>query len=130
MAFSHQEVLEHYNFIIRTIEKYYDYVDNRERLSVLLQRLTESAALTLAAKYRVRRSVIIARFGSRLKDPLSGKELRLISSTKRKRSLFFSSMKDISLEGLSAYIFKHGSNPSFIPKRHRGKMQTTIKKVL
>lgn len=50
----HGDIIVYYNSVIRGIYNYYDFVDNRKHLSWIIWLITESCALTLARKYKLR----------------------------------------------------------------------------
>lgn len=63
----HADILRYYNWVIRGISNYYDFVNNRKALLWIVWLLTESCALTLAIKFKLKTlSKTFKEFGPKL----------------------------------------------------------------
>lgn len=73
---SHNDIVKHYNSVMKGLSGYYDFVDNRNAMSGVYFILNHSLALTLAQKYRLTsRRKAYQKFGKDLKCPTTGIKL-------------------------------------------------------
>jgi group II intron reverse transcriptase/maturase len=63
----HADILKYYNSVIRGVHNYYSFVNNTQDLALIIWKLTESCALTLARKFKIRTMRLVYRkFGKDL----------------------------------------------------------------
>lgn len=80
----HAYILKYYNSVIREIYNYYSFVNNTQDLAHVICRLTESCALTLARKFKMRTMRLAYRkFGEHL-----GCDIKLKDGEEKRISIF------------------------------------------
>jgi hypothetical protein len=71
----HASILMFYNSIINDLISYYNFVENRKSIGILIHGLKLSCGLTLALKFKLRTlSKVFHKFGLKFKDPVSKME--------------------------------------------------------
>ena len=80
----HADILKYYNSVIRGVYNYYSFVNNTQELAHVICRLTESCALTLARKFKMRTMRLAYRkFGKDL-----GCDIKLKDGEEKRISIF------------------------------------------
>lgn len=80
----HADILKYYNSVIKEIYNYYCFVNNTQDLFFVIWRLTESCALTLARKFKMRTMRLVYRkFGKDL-----GCDIKLKDGEEKRISIF------------------------------------------